>query len=172
MIDPVTGSKLVTVTLPDGTKRHLRKCSPSDWMRMENVFRQVRKLRVFENLTIKKATPEAIDNKMEEMDKWPVRHSDLVNFLNEHEGQRAAILFSIAKDYSVTTPPSTLEEEFDRLGQEPWQWLRIACDLFNVAVVISDSKKNELTESGGTTTATGSSTPTSSDQSSIAPTTL
>lgn len=43
MIDPRTGSKLITLNLPDGTERHLKRLSPSDWLKLGNSLQSIRK---------------------------------------------------------------------------------------------------------------------------------
>lgn len=43
MIDPATGSELVTVYRPDGTERHLKKLEPLDWLALGNTLKATRK---------------------------------------------------------------------------------------------------------------------------------
>ena len=43
MIDPGTGSQLVTVYRPDGTERHLKMLEPLDWLGLGNTLKATRK---------------------------------------------------------------------------------------------------------------------------------
>jgi hypothetical protein len=158
MIDPETGSNLVTITKPDGTQRHLKKCSPSDWMRLANTFRHTRK--VWKMVSMSGQPHEAIDKALDELDRQRIYYDDVVNFLLTWEGQYEAILLSLVKDHPAATR-SQLEAGFDSLELEPGEWLKPAAALFNVKLVLIESKKNE-SGNGGTTSPTTDEPPTSS----------
>lgn len=176
MVDPTTGSNLVTITKPDGTQRHLKKCAPSDWMRLANTFRHTRK--VWKMVSMAGQPPAAIQAAMDELDKQRIFRDDVTNFLLTWEGQYEAILLSLAKDHAPGTPRPTLEADFDSLGLEEDTWLRPAAALFNLKLVTPEAsaKKNDDggtkgSTSGATTSPTTEEPPTSSGTSSTAPTT-
>lgn len=129
MQDPVTGSKLVTINLPDGSERNLKKCSPSDWYRLANSFRNARKAAKKANLV--GAPPAEIVAELDKFDKQPLKMADVDAWLNEPDGQIAAILLALAKDNPAADADQLLEE-FDKLALEPQSWPGIAWKLFNI----------------------------------------
>lgn len=170
MVDPTTGSNLVTVTKPDGTQRHLKKCGPSDWMRLANTFRHTRK--VWKMVSMTGQSPAAIQAVMDGLDKQRIFYDDICTFLVETwEGQFEAILLSLAKDHPFGTQRAVLEADFDSLELEPGTWLRPAAALFNVKLIpFEAAKKNDegknASTSGETTSPTTSEPPISSGTSS------
>jgi hypothetical protein len=176
MLDPETGSNLVTITKPDGTQRHLKKCAPSDWMRLANTFRHMRK--VWKIVSMTGQPQPAIQAAMDELDKKRIFRDDVTGFILTWEGQYEAILLSIAKDHPLGTTRSILEADFDSLGLEEDTWLPPAAALFNLKLVTPEAsaKKNDdggkkESTGGATTNPTTEEPPTSSDTSSTAPTT-
>lgn len=166
MQDPVTGSKLVTINLPDGSERNLKKCSPSDWIRLANIFRANRK--AAKKASMLGAPPADLLAELDKLDKAPVKEPDLLQWLNSLEGQHAAILLSLAKEFP-DAGPDALAEKFDELGLEPFRWLEVAAKLFNIPLEPVNAKKND--EGGATTNPTGGEPPTSSAPPSTPPTT-
>lgn len=160
MIDPATGSNLVTVRLPNGEERHLKKCSPSDWMRLTNIFRATRKAR--KRVSMAGAPAAEVTAEMEKLDKTPVEYEDVERFFDEFDGQYEAILLSISKDH-LGAPPEDVIADFDSLGLHPLRWCGIACALFNIPTVPRGKGQTEKKENGGAGEApTGEPSPSSS----------
>jgi hypothetical protein len=150
MLDPETGSNLVTITKSDGAQRHLKKCSPSDWMKLANTFRHTRK--VWKMISMTGQPPAAIQAALDELDKQRIFYDDVTKFLETWEGQYEAILLSLAKDHPFGTQRVILERDFDSLELEPGEWLKPAAALFNVKLVpLETTKKNDEEGKKGST---------------------
>lgn len=167
-LDPQTGSNLVTVTKADGSQRHLKKCSPSDWMRLANIFRHTRK--VWKMVSMAGQPKEVIHAVMDELDKQRIYYDDVSGFLMTWEGQYEAILLSLAKDHPGATRQQ-LEDDFDSLGLEAGTWLKPATSLFNVKLIptVEPIKKNMENAGGEMTNPITEELPISSDTSSTVP---
>jgi hypothetical protein len=160
MIDPKTGSKLVTLNLADGTERHLKKLSPSDWLKLGNSLRSIRKEQRRQEMIEEKAEAEAVRTALQKIDSTPVKLSDLETFLNTPEGQYTAILIALARDNpAILKDPDTGEAEMMALGITPADWQWIMMDLCNMEY----TPPLPASPSGASPGATSQTTSTTSD---------
>lgn len=132
MTDPATGSTHVTLN-PSTGERHLKRLWPSDWVRLGNTLRITRKARKREELRVGEASEDVAKEELGKLDKLPVKHLDILAFVNEPEGQYAAILLSLGKDKPGASADD-LEADLVSLELAYSDWMGVAASLLNLQV--------------------------------------
>jgi hypothetical protein len=167
MTDPDTNSGLVTVNLPNGGERHLKKLAPSDWVKLANTLRTYRKAEARAWAKAGGAKEEEVRKAVDAIDRRPVRHRDVEAYVNDLGGQQATIILSLQKDN-----PDAGDAEFDALGIPSREWVHIVAGLLDLEVykVEAEGTGGPLASGGGeppsTPSGTSKPTPTESGPSS------
>lgn len=161
-MDPATTSQPVILNRPDGSVIEFTRLSPSYRIRFRNAFRFARKVALYETLRLTGASTEETRKALNEFDARRLNERDVERWVDDPEGQREAVLLSLAMKSPALLDAEDKYAPVDAAGLDDREMHEVAAGVMGLRLVPVDDGEKKPDPTTDVTAPTGDATPFSS----------